>query len=447
MPTRLAAVRLRLVDADVVVIGGGFAGLIAARDLRAAGHTVVVLEARDRLGGRTWYRQIPGTGVMAEYGGTWFFAEVHTGLAAEIARYEVPLNPPAVTSSFAWLANGTLRTGPDAIEAVAAAAGDPDGALAGAMNRVRDLLDGSGADPHDIVASVADLDVGVEGWLRANGASPDASAFMLAFAAAMGGGDPAHLSLLGMLVDAVEGEYRFGEVVQNLGESFADGTASLVDAIARDADADVRTGSPVVRITSSSDEVRADIAGGGEVRASAAVVALPLHVWVDVAFDPPLDDAKRRAAVGGHGGASTKILAIADGLPAGYLGVGWPAPLQAVMSGDEVPGGRLISGFSGTRAIRSDDREQVEAALRLFVPHASVSALGGHDWVTDPYSKSTWFAARPGWFDDDPKSRTSPHGRLAFAGSDIAAEGAGWIEGAIVSGHEAADDVLRILAN
>jgi monoamine oxidase len=56
-------------DADVIVIGAGFAGVAAARDLTEAGHRVVVLEARDRIGGRTWYRQIPGTDVRAEYGG------------------------------------------------------------------------------------------------------------------------------------------------------------------------------------------------------------------------------------------------------------------------------------------------------------------------------------------------------------------------------------------
>jgi monoamine oxidase len=41
-------------DADVLVIGGGFAGLVAARDLRERGRNVILLEARDRLGGRTW---------------------------------------------------------------------------------------------------------------------------------------------------------------------------------------------------------------------------------------------------------------------------------------------------------------------------------------------------------------------------------------------------------
>ena len=46
-------------DIDVVVIGAGFAGIAAARDLVEAGRSVVVLEARDRIGGRTWWRRSP----------------------------------------------------------------------------------------------------------------------------------------------------------------------------------------------------------------------------------------------------------------------------------------------------------------------------------------------------------------------------------------------------
>ena len=67
-----AVIASGLMDADVVVLGAGFAGITAARDLREAGVRVVVLEARDRIGGRTWYREIPGTGVSAEYGGMFF---------------------------------------------------------------------------------------------------------------------------------------------------------------------------------------------------------------------------------------------------------------------------------------------------------------------------------------------------------------------------------------
>ncbi|WP_255483205.1 MULTISPECIES: FAD-dependent oxidoreductase [unclassified Synechococcus] len=54
---------------DVVVIGGGFAGVTAARDLRKRGLNVLVLEARDRLGGRTW--STDRNGFHVELGGTW----------------------------------------------------------------------------------------------------------------------------------------------------------------------------------------------------------------------------------------------------------------------------------------------------------------------------------------------------------------------------------------
>src|SRR5947209_18008795 len=55
--------------ADVVVVGAGFAGLTAARNIAAAGHSVIVLEARDRVGGRVWNHDLGG-GKVSERGGT-----------------------------------------------------------------------------------------------------------------------------------------------------------------------------------------------------------------------------------------------------------------------------------------------------------------------------------------------------------------------------------------
>ena len=45
---------------DVVVVGGGFAGITAARDLQKRGFSTLVMEARDRLGGRTWHKEVNG---------------------------------------------------------------------------------------------------------------------------------------------------------------------------------------------------------------------------------------------------------------------------------------------------------------------------------------------------------------------------------------------------
>ncbi len=72
---------------DVIIIGAGLAGLVAARDLRAGGLSVRVLEARDRVGGRVWTDPLPGAGTDVELGAEWFSPGPHAAVAAELARY------------------------------------------------------------------------------------------------------------------------------------------------------------------------------------------------------------------------------------------------------------------------------------------------------------------------------------------------------------------------
>jgi hypothetical protein len=82
------------------------------------------------------------------------------------------------------------------------------------------------------------------------------------------------------------------------------------------------------------------------------VLTLPVNVWPDIAFEPPLSSEKRRIAALGNPGASTKVLAVARGVPAGFVAAGWPATLQAVVGDSrEMAGGRLVVGFSGVGGI------------------------------------------------------------------------------------------------
>src|SRR5690349_554057 len=96
---------------DVIVVGGGLAGLVAARELHAAGRRVRLLEARDRFGGRAWAAPYPGTDRLVELGGGWFDTGLQRPLAAETARYGVRVVPAPAYGSARWRTGGALRAG------------------------------------------------------------------------------------------------------------------------------------------------------------------------------------------------------------------------------------------------------------------------------------------------------------------------------------------------
>jgi hypothetical protein len=170
-------------------------------------------------------------------------------------------------------------------------------------------------------------------------------------------------------------------------------------------------------------------------------------VWADVTFDPPLADPKRAAAERRHPGEVSKVLAIVRGAPTSYIGAGWDTPIQAAFVTKPAGDGRLFMGFSVEDRVDLEDGEAIVGAVRAHLPDAEVVATAGHDWVSDPYAKGTWLSTPPTWFSDGTFEALHEHeGRLAVAGSDIAAEGAGWIEGAIGSGVAAASYVQGLLA-
>lgn len=427
-------------DTDVAIIGGGVAGLTAARDLSERGIGVTILEARDRLGGRTWTRRISGTDVDAEMGANWFSRELQPALAAEIARYGLGVDAPRGVTRTICIVGGERFEGVKTSEVFGPILAPVRDAVEAAVARVRTAFETGAPIPDG-------SDGDAESWI-ANLEVPLATSDLLrAWFATMGGGRPDAQSALMLTGEMALTPYPLEATFEVVAETFTDGTRSLVAVLAGEVRGEIRTDSPVARVSQSGSAVRVDMREGDAVEAEACVVALPLNCLEDVVFEPPLAEVKRAASEQHHAGISTKILAVTEGFGLGTFGLAWDRPLQAAAGLKPVgTDGTLVAAFNGMGDYGDPtDPERLQSALRAFAPETTVAVAESHDWNADPYSKGAWLAWPPGWASDVAPRLADPEGRLAFAGSDIALEGGGYIEGAIASGHEAATQAEAVL--
>ncbi len=423
----------------VIVIGGGVAGLVAARDLSSRGSRVTVLEARERLGGRTWTRTMAGTDVEAEFGGTWFTRKLQPAIAEEIERYGLSVTESVHFDRAVWAGTDGPVVGRNPGDTFVPLFEPASQVMDAAVERVREAFAAGTEIPPE-------FDVPAAGWIEALDVPRATREILLSWMAAVGGGDPGEQSILMLIGDLALTGFSLGASMEDVGESFSDGTAALVKALEGDIRGEILQGVVVTRVDQDHRGIRVSTEDGGSFEADAAVVALPLNCLTDVAFSPGLDPTLARAADQRHAGRSTKVLAVTEGFGAATIGVGWGHPFQAAVGTRELPGGALVTGFDGMGLIHdARDPREVEAALRVFVPETEVRAVDGHDWISDRFSKGTWLSWPPGWAAEIASQLGRPQGRLAFAGSDIAIEGAGYIEGAIVSGRAAAASIATLL--
>ena len=175
---------------DVVVIGAGFAGLVAARDLLEAGHNVVVLEARDRAGGRTYSSTFPGTDVVIDLGAEWFDPQRHHYMAAEVDRYGARFVEADKGGANRWYLDGRLGEGDE-----------PDSLVD--MDELEEVLDRLKADVAPVVfakgfdqVNTAELDIPFSEYLAKLDAPPAVADLLRAQSYTLTGALPEEFSAL-----------------------------------------------------------------------------------------------------------------------------------------------------------------------------------------------------------------------------------------------------------
>jgi monoamine oxidase len=430
---------------DAVVVGGGFAGVIAARDLAHAGRSVLLLEARDRLGGRAWTSGFAGTDMQVEMGGAWVAPKVQHHVAANVDRYGLQFSKDKPQQTYGNLIGGVRVDG--AVPVPGDELFDLERAWVHMWNgaaRIDPEL------PLDAQPGLEDLDVSWHDFLAPLNLPAATWDYLNAWQQIFGGRAPGDWSALHFLHwFALMGNSPLA-IATALDTKIAGGTRSLLEAIVADARVEVRLNSPVASVEQDDAGVRVTGTDGAVHMARVAVIALPANLWDDVRFSPPLNAGKQAAARDRANGYAVKTWAIVADAPPFFMGMGSTEDSKGLvyLSTDrETEDGQLIVGFS----VDPDNydvgsREHVERTLQAYMPGCRVVAFDGYDWNADPYSKGTWAAYPPGMITNHLSDMRRPEGRLVFATSDIARTYAGWLDGALESGADAAQEAAAVLS-
>ncbi|MDQ3758411.1 MAG: FAD-dependent oxidoreductase [Actinomycetota bacterium] len=447
-------------EVDAAVVGAGIAGLVAGRRLADGGADVIVLEARDRVGGRTASEPISDS-EETEMGGQWI-GPTQDRVLSLIAELGLETFPTRTEGQNVIEIDGRLRryrgTIPKLSPVVLADLALARFKLGRAMRKV---------DPKAPwrCPNASELDALTLGdWIAQNTRTRLARELIELSAKTVWGAKTDELSLLWTFgyMAAGGGFEKLLDVEDGAQQDrIVGGSALISERLASDLAERVETGRAVTHVRSGSGGVEIARDGEGVIRARRAVIAVPPPLLTRIAFEPGLPEARAALAKAFRGGNLIKVTAVYaepfwrdDGLSG--EGVSLDGPVTVTFDNTPPAGapGALVGFVGGSDAppyTALPDAGRRDVALgtlaRLFGPQAlDAERFLERDWLAAEWSRGGPVSnLGPGAVSRHGQALREPAGPLHFAATEYASSWCGYMDGAVRSGEAAAAAILAEL--
>jgi monoamine oxidase len=441
---------------DAVVVGAGLSGLAAARTLADAGCSVVVLEARDRVGGRTWSEQIGGA--VFDVGGQWIGPTQHR-MARLVEEFRLATFPTYHDGKKVLDVGGKLSTYAGTIPSMPLV---PLLFLHRTIRQVERLCRTVPREAPWAMERASDWDgVTVESWKRRTIPQASVRAVFEAAVRVVFGSEPSELSLLHFLWFLnCGGGFRSIVEIENGAQQtrFVLGAQEVSRRLAARLGDAVVLGAPARAIAQDAGGVTVH-ADGRSWQARRAIVAVPPTMAGRIGWEPALpylrDQLTQRAPMG----ATVKVLATYERpfwRTRGFSGeaVSTGGPLTATFDNTSHDGAEpALLGFIVGRPAREwaarpadERRATVLAALARFFGAEAARPVHyrEQDWSLEPWTRGCPVTVLgPGVLGLFGPALATPVGRVHWAGTETSTEWTGYMEGAVASGERAAREVLE----